>query len=435
MCFDILAFNNIACTSEDEILKKYEIIMAGFDCINIKVFSNEKGNKKVYYGQEKDHKKAVAIAGRAVYVLGLDIGMAEIAFTKKRAYKVRRVEPSPEMEREFIEKTVSKLKELSELDSNVTRRDVFMGADPEFMLLNSKNGKMIAASDHFPREGLVGCDNIRVPNRQQRPVAEIRPVPSASPRELVENMRYALLSAQKLAPYRNVKWTAGSLPTGNYFIGGHIHFSRTPFNASIVRAFDNYLAIPLFLIENPISAAKRRKKNGGLGDYRIKEHGGFEYRTLSSWLVSPQIALAVLCLAKIVASRYHLLNHNFFEHLEAQRAFYQGEQQYFYSIFSQLWNTLEQIDLYELYEEELAVIKNMITEQKNWDEISDFRPAWQMPIDGIKKKTAASGSRIISVKNIRSSRGSVSGNTVVSSRNRRSPSAVNSRTLRNTPVL
>ncbi|MDR1159833.1 MAG: hypothetical protein LBK69_04325, partial [Syntrophomonadaceae bacterium] len=377
VCSDILTLNNIACANEDEILKKYEITMVGFDCINIKVFSNEKGKKKTYYAQEKDNKKVVSIAGKAIYVLGLDLGMAEIAFTKKRVYKVRRVEPSPEIEPEFIEKIISKLEAMSELDSN-SSQEVFMGADPEFMLLNSKNGKMIPASDHFPREGLVGCDNIRVPNRQQRPVAEVRPKPSNSPYELVKNIHGALLSAQKLAPYKNVKWIAGSLPTGNYSIGGHIHFSQIQFNASVIRAFDNYLAIPVFLIENPVSAAKRRKKNGTLGDYRLKEYG-FEYRTLSSWLVSPQVASAVLCLAKIVASRYYLLNNNFFSHLETHQAFYQGEQEYFYNIFSQLWLTLEQIDLYKLYKDDLEIIKNMVTEKKHWDENADFRLAWQIP--------------------------------------------------------
>ncbi|MDD3853865.1 MAG: hypothetical protein PHD40_09480, partial [Syntrophomonadaceae bacterium] len=235
-----------------------------------------------------------------------------------------------------------------------------------------------AASQFFPRDGLVGCDNIRVPNRQQRPVAELRPKPEYSPEELTINIKLALNNAVRLAPYQNIKWIAGSQPFGGYSIGGHIHFSNIKLTGGLLRALDNYLGLVVFLIENPITAVRRRRKYGFLGDFRLKDHGGFEYRTPASWLVSQEITLAVLCLAKIVANRYALLPHNFLNTIEAQQAFYEGDQDYFRLVFSTLWSHLRQLDLYNRYYDELNVIHNMIEKGINWDEKVDVRKGWNI---------------------------------------------------------
>jgi len=132
------------------------------------------------------------------------------------------------------------------------------------------------------------------------------------------------------------------------------------------------------LIENPATAAKRRKKYGLLGDYRLKEHGGFEYRTLGSWLVSQKIATAVLCLAKIVANRYAEIPQNYLNTAEAQRAFYKGDQDFFRPMFNSIWTNLEKLDLYELYREELQIIPEMIRNSVIWDEKSDLRRGWKL---------------------------------------------------------
>jgi len=225
---------------------------------------------------------------------------------------------------------------------------------------------------------LVGCDNIRVPNRQQRPVAELRPKPEYNPEELTINIKLALNNAVRLAPYQNIKWIAGSQPFSGYSIGGHIHFSNIKLTGGLLRALDNYLGLVVFLIENPSTAMRRRKKYGVLGEFRLKDHGGFEYRTPGSWLVSQQITLAVLCLAKIVANRYTLLPHNFLNTIEAQQAFYEGDQEYFRLIFPTLWSHLRQLDLYNRYYEELNVIYHMIEKGSNWDEKVDIRKGWNI---------------------------------------------------------
>ena len=86
-----------------------------------------------------------------------------------------------------------------------------------------------------------------------------------------------------------------------------------------------------------------------MGDYRIKDHGGFEYRTPGSWLMSQKVTTAVLCLAKIVANRYAEIPQNYLNTVEAQKAFYKGDQDFFRPIFHSLWANLKKLDLYEEY--------------------------------------------------------------------------------------
>jgi len=376
----ILSANNIhhGLSEEETVNRSYEVLIADLETVSIKVTTFIKGKQQTKYIRERDNQKIADLARRVTYLLGLDISMVTIVLTARRRYKVVDINSSPETRDKDFERIVEKIKDLAQRDHELKGIEVKMGADPEFMILNSKTGKMISASEFFPRDGIVGCDNIRIPNRQQRPVAEVRPKPDSSPLELVANIRQALTSASRLAPYRNTRWIAGSQPVNGYSVGGHIHFSNIRLDGGLLRALDNYLGIPVFLIENPATAAKRRKKYGLLGDYRLKEHGGFEYRTLGSWLVSQKIATAVLCLAKIVANRYAEIPQNYLNTAEAQRAFYKGDQDFFRPMFNSIWTNLEKLDLYELYREELQIIPEMIRNSVIWDEKSDLRRGWKL---------------------------------------------------------
>jgi len=378
--FSVLDINRIAYdgNSEETIIRSYEILICDLASISIKVTTYGKSKEKEKYIKENDNNKVVEMAKRTVYTLGLDIAMVKIVLTGKRRYKVKEVDTSPILRKKDVDAVVKTIKKIYSIDRFLNTATVKLGADPEFMLFNTKNGKMISASQFFPRDGIVGCDNIRIPNRQQRPVAEIRPKPDTSPIKVIANIKHALNNAYRLAPYRNIKWIAGSQPVGGYSIGGHIHFSNIKLNYDILRALDNYIGISVFLIENPVTAAKRRKKYGYLGDYRIKDYGGFEYRTPGSWLVSPNIATAVLCLAKIVASRYPQLPKKYLRTFEAQKAFYEGKQDFFKTFFDDLWANLENIDMYGEYERELQIIPYMVRNSLCWDESNDFRNAWKL---------------------------------------------------------
>lgn len=318
--------------------------------------------------------KAAQLARKVSILLGLDMVMVEVVLTNRRKWKIAGLETSPELRSKDVDRVVKKLQAICLMN----HKEVKLGADPEFMLVNRKSGRMVAASDYFPRDGIVGCDAIRIPNRQQRPIAEIRPRPNSEPQHLVLNIREALGYANRMVASANVKWVAGSQPFPGYSIGGHIHFSNIKLNAAILRALDNYLGIPVFMIENQATAVKRRKRYGKLSDYRNKSHGGFEYRTPGSWLVSREIATAVLCLAKVVISHYPELNHNYLNNPQAQQAFYRGDQDHFRKVFPMIWAEIEATDLGRKYIEEISILKWMVDNQASWDEKRDLRKTWKL---------------------------------------------------------
>lgn len=364
--------------SKESIIKFYDVLIFDMNCISVKTSVKVKGKQQEKYYSGKDFEKISEIAKKSLYFMGLDYGTVTVVLTGKRRLKILKIDPCPNIRKKDLKTFINFLDKLFAFKTNTLLREVKLGADPEFMLFNSKNSKLISASNIFPQEGIVGCDNIRIPNRQLRPIAELRPEPNTDPRILLNNIKIALQVANKMAPYRNVKWLAGSQPTGAYSTGGHIHFSNIELNNSVMRSLDNYLAIPIFLIENPNSAASRRKKYGYLSEYRMKNHGGFEYRTPGSWILSEKIAIAVLCLAKLVVSNHYYLEKNFLLAADAHLSFYQGNQDYFRNIFDDLWSELEKLPMYNDYKNELELFPTMIREELIWDEKADFRKAWKI---------------------------------------------------------
>ncbi|PKM76846.1 MAG: hypothetical protein CVU90_10495 [Firmicutes bacterium HGW-Firmicutes-15] len=360
----------------DIINREYDVLVFEMSTISVKQKIYGKAAAQIKYIEEDQCKKVADLAKRVIYLMGLDYGMVKIAITGARKTRVLSVNTSPLIREKDIKTLLRKLDRIISNIEGMESQEVKMGADPEFMLANATNGRMIPASQFFPREGTVGCDNIRIPSRQQRPVAELRPKPDYSPLQLLSNLKQALYSASTLSPYRNIKWLAGSQPFGGYSIGGHIHFSNVNLNNHILRALDNYVGLPLFLIENQITAVKRRKKYGFLADYRTKDYGGFEYRTPGSWLVSPEITTAAFCLGKIVASNYLHLTRNCFIAVDAQRAFYEGDQDYLRPLFKDIWADIQNLSMYNSFSEELQFIANMIQNDINWDERVDIRKTW-----------------------------------------------------------
>jgi len=362
----------------DIINKYYYVLVYEMSAISIRQKTIANGNSYSKYVDEDQCKRVVDLARRTIYLLGLDYGMVKIAVTGSRKNRVVMVDPSPEIREKDMKSLLRKLDRLINDSSYMKIQEIKMGADPEFMLCNARNGKMVAASQFFPREGLVGCDNIRVPSRQQRPVGELRPKADFSPLQLLANLHQALRYACKLMPHRNIKFLAGSGPHKGYSIGGHIHFSNISLNNHILRALDTYVGLPVFLIENQATAVRRRKKYGFLADFRTKDYGGFEYRTPGSWLVSSEIAKAVLCLAKIVASSYLSLPRNCFATIEAQRAFYEGDQDYLRQFFNGLWADIKALSVYDALADEIQIIDYMISNSLIWDERADIRKTWNI---------------------------------------------------------
>lgn len=356
----------------ETINRVYEVFVFDLEILYIKMRSPDREKSK--YVKQADHSRIAETASRALILSGLDFASITIALTSRRRLKVMEINPSPVLRERDLSRMVGRIMTIHEAQEH----NIKLGADPEFMLVNTRNGKMVAASRFFPRDGEVGCDHIRIPNRQQRPIAELRPAPERYPGDLVINIKQALENAAVMAPFRNVKWVAGSQPYPGYSIGGHVHFSNIKVNAALLRALDNYLGIPIFLIENPVTAARRRKRYGLLGEYRLKDYGGFEYRTPGSWLISKEITTATLVLAKLIADNYSLLRKNYLNNEAAQRAFYAGDQEYFRSIFPAVWSDIKTLEDYQSCASDLDVIPRMVANQVTWDEKADIRKVWKL---------------------------------------------------------
>ena len=84
-----------------------------------------------------------------------------------------------------------------------------LGSDPEFLLLNPQ-GKVVFADRFLTRDGAVGCDAIVLSgHRVILPLAELRPQPSADPRELARNVRATMELAARKINDESLAWLSG----------------------------------------------------------------------------------------------------------------------------------------------------------------------------------------------------------------------------------
>lgn len=180
-----------------------------------------------------------------------------------------------------------------------------------------------------------------------------------------------------MVPARHIQWRAGTLPFRSLPTGGHIHFGMSPSN-HLMRALDNYLAVPFLMLENPGAARIRRRTYGLLGDFRLKRHGGFEYRVMPSWLVSPVYARAALCLAKVIGCEWPRLRLDIFTDAAARRAFRSANQEYFKRHMTAVALDLRSLPNYQQYAAEIEPLLELVLEGKRWRTSNDLRVAWQL---------------------------------------------------------
>ncbi|HZG74218.1 MAG TPA: hypothetical protein VEZ72_00045, partial [Paenibacillus sp.] len=255
---------------------------------------------------------------------------------------------------------------------------MLLGMDPEFVLRRpGPDGRIVSASRFFERRGRVGCDSVRVGDRLIYPLAELRPSPAAEPQELLRNLYAAMRLAASRIDDASLEWLAGGMPANGLPLGGHIHVSGVALDADLLRALDNYLALPLALLEDE-GAARRRPRYGALGDFRRQFHGGFEYRTLPSWIVSPSVALGVLSLAKVVCEHARELRGRPLARPELQAAYYAGDKEALLPTALALWRELERTSGYARYAKALDRLKRRIERMDAWNGQQDVRPAWKI---------------------------------------------------------
>lgn len=322
-------------------------------------------------------------ARRAVYALGLHFGAVDLGGVHGA---VVRVLPDPPLDRRLarafaraMETYVAATQEaISAAYGWTTGPEVVLGADPEFVLRHRRTGRTVSAARFFSRWGVVGLDRACFKRNGVLiyPLAEVRPAPSPDPLELVENLRRAFARAASAVRGHRISFQAGGTMLRRFSIGGHIHFSNARLSTDLLRALDNYLALPVLLLENPVSSRLRRPRYGYLGDWRPQPHGGFEYRTPGSWVISPQYAAAVLCLAKAVAQEYPLLRRNIFLSSAMQRAFYAADKAVLRPRFFPLWNDLKASPVAREFSAHLELIHRMVSEERRWNERVDIKKRW-----------------------------------------------------------
>lgn len=324
------------------------------------------------------YQRIMEAACRSVYVLGLHFACVHLKVHPKGAWHVERVDPCPDVGDEVGRAYGSSIVHLAEVcrEGVATHREVTLGADPEFALATD-DGRTLYASRYLKYRGEIGYDRQSWERRGTVfPLAEIRPNPSPSPLVLANNVQRALFQARKALPTSGTRWMAGSNPLSRFPTGGHVHLSGIPLTTPILLALDTYVAIPFMLLERRTRARQRRRKYGRLGEFRRKEHGGFEYRTLPSWLVSPAATRAALCLVKVVATEWPRLQAEPMRLPSVVKEFYLGKKPRFRQGFHRLWRHILSTPTGKTYAYELGYVKRMVMSENEWNDDDDIKPAW-----------------------------------------------------------
>ncbi|WP_150267995.1 putative amidoligase domain-containing protein [Paenibacillus tepidiphilus] len=320
--------------------------------------------------------RLASAAVRALQALGLDSGEVRLAAMGERRYTVEAVQPLaadrplPPPCRAAAEALAGALAQ-----EQPGRPGLLMGMDPEFLLLREETGRVVPATRFLPTDGVAGCDAGPPGTRGAFPVAELRPAPRGTPRALLAQLWSAAATADRRIADRTLAWRAGGMPLPGWALGGHLHFSGVALTAPLLRALDNYLALPLMLLEDG-RAADRRPRYGTLGDFRRQPHGGFEYRTLPSFLVSPLIARGAVYLAHLIVSRYEELPDRPLDRDGLHAAFYSGDKALLRPEIPPLLARLRRLDGYDDAAGAIEPLFELIAGTRAWDETRNVRPLW-----------------------------------------------------------
>ncbi|WP_149453580.1 putative amidoligase domain-containing protein [Pasteuria penetrans] len=330
---------------------------------------------------DRELQRVRTLAVRSLYALGLDYGVVRCGVGTGRRIVVLHVLSSPRCHRDLARMFARALSGYYRWlgEAPWVHHRLSLGADPEFVM-QSPQGRLLVASHYFPMQGRIGCDAIRVgTGRNNKPIVELRPPPQATPHALFLELRRSLLQANRRMQGIAARWLAGAMPHAGLSLGGHVHFGGLKPTFPILRALDNYLALPLVLAEDE-RGCTRRPKYGFLGDFREKNHGGFEYRTLPSWLISPILTKGVLAVAALVIRCAHLLSLEPLRDPEIQRAYYTGDKSPLRMWLPKLWGDLQILPGYARHAKDVEALYDFLDAGISWDEKRDFRYAWQLSV-------------------------------------------------------
>ncbi|WP_138751052.1 putative amidoligase domain-containing protein [Paenibacillus sinopodophylli] len=325
-------------------------------------------------------RRVVRTAAAALYALGLDIGEAEVTLSGDGRTAVR--DAWPRLRNTRLE--AAALRRFAAwydaAGTGTADRHLLIGADPEFVLVTPE-GKIASASRFFGPGvgGAAGADALLVGRRLLYPVAELRPEPADNPAALAANVRRLLLRAADRISDPRLRWAAGAMPVPGLALGGHIHLSGAPLTSRLLRLLDSYAAFPLALVEDPAGRA-RRPRYGTLGDFRHQPHGGFEYRTLPSWLVSPAAAKAAFALALLCAREEQTLSYIPALDERYVEAYYSGDRVTLAGCLDGVASQLSATGSYAALAPFIEPLLEAARRGATWDERTDLRVKWRIPL-------------------------------------------------------
>lgn len=275
--------------------------------------------------------------------------------------------------------------------------DFMIGSDPELRFEGTK------ARSVLPFEGDFGCDG---PNS---PIGELRSKPSFCPINHIVDLENVMRGGyKKYVKLQNRAWLAGSMQEGNP-LGGHIHFGSDcdSYLELKLTALDKLLAPVVLMLEKESSAKDRRHNTeyGRLATHKLNldevhrgyktkynskkplNHGGYEYRPLSSWLVSKNIATGVLALAKVIAFQAH--NKKLHRHLWVQLKFiglnnkfydsyYDCNKKFFAPTIPTIYRIVRSFKLFPAYEKQINYLFHLISQGRDWNDLADLKKRWNI---------------------------------------------------------
>lgn len=279
----------------------------------------------------------------------------------------------------------------------VEYEDFTIGSDPELRF------EGIKARTVVPHEGDFGADG------PQSQIGELRSKPTFCPLNHVADLELVMRGGyKKYTKLQNRAWLAGSVQEGNP-LGGHIHFgSNCDDNLELkLTALDKLLAPVVLMLENEKGARERRRNTeyGKLATHKLVldenyrgyktkyntkkplNHGGFEYRPLSSWLVSKNMANGILSLAKVIGFQAH--NKKLHRHLWVQLkfialnskfydAYYDCNKKFFAPTIPTIYRVVRSFKLFPTYSKYIDYLFHVVSQGRDWDDLRDLKKRWNI---------------------------------------------------------
>lgn len=266
-----------------------------------------------------------------------------------------------------------------------TTTKLTIGSDPEFYFVRLNESKtkeeLLQAVDILENStnaslGVDGCQSI----------GEMRPKYGNTVSEHIANILKLMKKLNEKTPIE-YKVCAGS---GKYKpIGGHIHFGLKNYNDRLIKKLDAVSLFYLFLEERDYNIKRRCESvYGHLGSVRDQPHG-FEYRTPSSWLVSPLVARGMLSTYYAVVKDHMMgVKNKYLYNITSWMRDYEIEQSYnrahikvFAPKFKMMVRAIRNLSMYQhnvdKTKDRIESIIALMKQGKHWNEDKDLLTRWK----------------------------------------------------------